>query len=72
LFVVADATGSGWRGWQAVDLGNLQAGDAADIFAIDARGNLWFYPNANNGSSGWATWAAPIQVGTGWTGYRIN
>jgi hypothetical protein len=63
--------GSGWSGFQAVDLGGT-AGDAADIFAIDASGNLWFYPNANNGSSGWATWGAPIQVGTGWTGYRIN
>jgi hypothetical protein len=64
--------GSGRKGWQAVDLGSLQAGDAADIFGIDASGNLWYYPNANTGGSGWATWGTPIQVGTGWTGYRIN
>lgn len=63
--------GSGWSGYQAVDLGG-PAGDAADIFAIDAGGNLWYYQNAGDGAAGWATWDAPIQVGTGWTGYRIN
>lgn len=64
--------GSGWQGWQAVDVGSLQAGDAADIFGIDASGNLWFYANANTGASDWASWDTPIQVGIGWTGYRIN
>jgi hypothetical protein len=60
------------QGWQAVDVGSLQAGDAAGIFGIDASGNLWFYPNANTGASDWASWDTPIQVGIGWTGYRIN
>jgi hypothetical protein len=64
--------GSGWSGWRAFDLGALAAANQADIFAIDASGNLWLYPNANTGASDWASWGAPIQVGTGWTGYRIN
>jgi hypothetical protein len=62
--------GSGWQGWQAVDFGELNGGGQADIFGIDPSGNLWYYPNT--GGTGFGAFGTPIQVGTGWTGYRIN
>jgi hypothetical protein len=71
MFAAPVQIGSGWSGFQAVDLGFLSnssnTASEADILAIDAAGNLWYYPDT--GASGFG---APIQVGTGWTGYRIN
>jgi hypothetical protein len=65
---------SGWAGFQAVDLGPLTTASVgafrADMLAIDSGGNLWYYPNA--GGTGTSTFGTPVQVGHGWTGYRIN
>jgi hypothetical protein len=70
-FAAPVQVGSGWSGFQAVDLGFLSnssnTASEADILAIGPGGNLWYYPDT--GASGFG---APIQVGTGWTGYRIN
>ncbi len=32
-----------------------------------AAGDLWYYPDARS-----STFGTPLEVGTGWTGYRIN
>ena len=70
--------GSQWSGWQAIDVGCLVSGCGsvtsvnafADILGIDANGNMWYFPNTR--SSGIPGFGSPIQVGTGWTGFRIN
>lgn len=63
--------GSGWSGYQSVDLGFLTSASSsafeADILAVDPGGKLWYYPGTGTG-----TFGSPLQVGTGWTGYRIN
>jgi Putative Ig domain len=62
--------GVGWSGYQAVDAGLLTTSNYADVLAIDPEGNLWYYPN-NDGLIG-STFGSPIEIGPGWTGYRIN
>lgn len=65
------AVASGWSGYQAIDVGSLiSGGSGAGILGIDPSGHLWYY--RNTGGSGTSAFAAPIQTGTGWTGYRIN
>jgi YVTN family beta-propeller protein len=62
--------GVGWSGYQAVDAGLLTTSSYADVLAIDPEGNLWYYPN-NDGLIG-STFGTPLEIGPGWTGYRIN
>jgi hypothetical protein len=69
-FASRTEVGSGWSGYQALDAGQLTSTGSASILAIDSRGGLWFY--SNTGGSGTSTFGAPVQVGTGWSGYRIN
>jgi beta-glucosidase-like glycosyl hydrolase len=63
--------GTGWNGWEAIDVGFLTGAKGADILAIDARGNMYLYPNT--GGTGTGTFGyPPTLVGDGWTGYIIN
>jgi hypothetical protein len=62
--------GAGWGGYQAVDVGQLTSTGPVGVLAIDGAGDLWFYPNT--GGSSTSTFGARTQVGSGWTGYRIN
>lgn len=70
--------GSGWSGWQAIDVGCLVSGCGSvtsqsaftDILGTDANGNLWYFPDT--GSSAGPQFGTPIQVGTGFTGFRLN
>lgn len=62
--------GSGWTGYQAIVAGQLTSTGPASILAIDRAGDLWFYPNG--GGPGTSAFGARVQVGSGWTGYRIN
>jgi GH25 family lysozyme M1 (1,4-beta-N-acetylmuramidase) len=60
-----------WSGYQAIDVGSLtRGGTAADILGIDPSGHMWYYPN--RGGTGTSTFGAPVQVGSGWTGFKIN
>jgi hypothetical protein len=70
-FVAPVQVGSGWSGYQSFDLGFLTTASSsaveAEILAVDPGGNLRYYPGTGTG-----TFGSPVQVGTGWTGYRIN
>lgn len=69
-FASRSEVGSGWSGYQALDVGQLTSTGSGSILAIDSRGGLWFY--SNTGGTGTSTFGAPVQAGTGWSGYRIN
>ncbi len=63
--------GTGWIGWQAIDVGFLTGAKGADVLVIDPHGNMYLYPNT--GGTGTSTFGyPPTLVGTGWTGYIIN
>jgi hypothetical protein len=73
-FAAPVQVGSGFAGYQAVDVGPLTSASIfafrADVLAINPAGNLLYYPNT--GGTGTSTFGTPVQVGSGWTGYRIN
>jgi beta-glucosidase-like glycosyl hydrolase len=63
--------GTGWSGWQAIDVGFLTGAKGADVLVIDPHGNMYLYPNT--GGTGTSTFGyPPTLVGTGWTGDIIN
>jgi hypothetical protein len=66
-FAGRSLVGSGWLGYQAIDVGQLTSTGPAGILAIDPAAKLRYYPNTGTG-----TFGSPVLVGTGWTGYRIN
>lgn len=69
-FGARSQVGSSFSGYQAIDAGQLTGAGPADVVGIDPSGNLWYY--AGTGGTGAAALAAPVQIGTGWTGFTIN
>jgi hypothetical protein len=62
--------GSGWNGWQAIDVGTLAGSAPAEILGIDASGTLYEYPNTTVG--GTVSFGPSTQVGSGWNGYSMD
>jgi hypothetical protein len=62
--------GSGWNGWQAIDVGVLSGTPGAEILGIDSTGTLYEFPNTSVGGS--AAFGRSAQVGSGWTGYAVK
>jgi beta-glucosidase-like glycosyl hydrolase len=70
-FGAATRVGSGWTGGYTVaGLVDLYSASRPGILAVDPNGNLLYYPNT--GGTGTATFGAPTQVGSGWTGYTVD
>lgn len=58
--------GTGWTGMDVVGLTDLYATGSPGILTINTNDtNLYYYPNT--GGTGLDTFAAPTQVGSGWT-----
>ena len=69
-FGARSAVASSLSGYKAIDAGLLTGAGPAGFVGIDPAGDLWYY--ANTSGNGGGTFAPPVQIGSGWTGFTIN